>query len=215
MPELVVEGSSYFINSLPSLYEALKKDGRGKVIEQAVTSFLTMSFNADIGDKVKRFLEIPSVFIPADKEYFKLYSELMQLYTNGLYYSTVVLSGVLCERICYDVLLRSKIGVEGTELSSEQVACLFEMNLAYLFKLLFDWGLIKEETKRLMNEVNQKRNEYVHPKKSKLKPQEDALEMIKKISKILATEFQAKIEPKGTVSLPQDMKVTILTKTDS
>ena len=209
------EGPYYFINSLPTLYELLKKEGREKEIEEAVKTLLTGSFNVDINEKVKRFLEIPSAtFIQANTEYFMLYSELMQLYTNGLYYSTVVLSGVLCERICYDVLAKSKIIVGEKHLSLEQISCLFEMNLAYLFQLLFEWSLIKEETKKLMYEVNQKRNEYVHPKKSKPNSKKDALEMMKKITRILLNELQMKVEPKGTVSLPKNFKVEFRKKTE-
>jgi hypothetical protein len=75
------------------------------------------------------------------------------------------------------------------------------MKLVYLFKLLFDWGLIKEETQKEMYEVNRKRNEYVHPKKTQPKTREDALQMIKRITKILVNEFEMKVEPKGVVKL--------------
>lgn len=167
-----------------------------------VEKFLTESFSLDLKDKVKRFLEIPSIgFIPANMEYFRLYYELMQLYIGGLYYSTIVLSGVLCERICYDILSKKKMSVEDKPLSQEQIACLFEMNLAYLFQLLYNWGLIKKETKEEMWKINQKRNEYVHPKKSKPNAQKDALEMIQRITKILVNEFEVKVEPTGTVRL--------------
>ena len=47
-----------------------------------------------------------------------------------------------------------------------------------------------------MWEINRKRNEYVHPKKGKLNSQIDALEVIKKITRILVNEFQEKAEIK-------------------
>jgi len=194
------EETPYFFNSLSNLYKALKKTKRAKEIENMVENFLSQSFSLDLKDKAKRFLVIPSVgFIPANMEYFRLYYELMQLYVNGLYYSTIVLSGVLCERICYDVLSEKKMSLDDKPLSQEQIACLFEMNLAYLFQLLHKWGLIKKETQEEMWKVNQKRNEYVHPKKSKPNAQKDALEMIKRITKILVNEFEVKVEPMGKV----------------
>jgi hypothetical protein len=168
----------------------------------SIEEFLKQSFGSDLHEKAKRFLEIPSIgFIPANKEYFKLYYELIQLYTNGMYYSAIVLSGVLCERICYDTLLRKRMSIDDKPLSVEQIACQFEMNLAYLFELLFDWGLIKEETQKEMWEINGKRNEYVHPKKSQPNARKDALQMIERITKILANEFETKVEPKGIVKL--------------
>lgn len=194
------EEAPYFFNSLPNLYKALKKTKQAKAIESMVESFLSQSFSIDLKDKRRRFLEIPSVgFIPTSREYFRLYYELIQLYVNGLYYSTIVLSGVLCERICYDVLSSKKMSLDDKPLSQEQIACLFEMNLAYLFQLLHKWGLIKKETQDEMWKVNQKRNEYVHPKKSKPNAQKDAREMIERITKILVNEFEVKVEPVGKV----------------
>jgi len=196
------EETPYFFNSLSNLYEALKKTERAKEIEGMVENFLTQSFSLDLGEKVKRFLEIPSVgFIPANMEYFRLYYELNQLYINGLYYSTIVLSGVLCERICYDILSRKKINVEDKPLSPEQITCLFEMFLRPMFELLYEWNLIKKETRKEMHKINDKRNEYVHPKKSKPNAKKDALEMIKRITKILANEFEVEVEPVGKVRL--------------
>lgn len=198
------EKTLYFINTLPDLYKALKKTKLSKGIEDKVENFLTQSFNLDLKEKMKRFLEIPSVkFIPADQEYFKLYSELMQLYINGLYYSTTVLSGVLCERICYDILCKKKISLEDKPLSQKQIACLFEMFLRPMFELLHEWGLIKKETKEEMHKINDKRNEYVHPKKTKTEAekQKDALEMMQRITKILVNEFEVKVEPVGSVTL--------------
>ena len=196
------EEKLYFFNSLPSLYQALKGSDKAQEIEKAVEDMLTRSFGFDLKDKVKRFLDIPRMgFIEAKTEYFRLYSELMQLYVNGLYYSTIVLSGVLCERICYDILLQKKMSVEDKSLTEEQIACLFEMFLAPLFILLHKWDLIKKETHDEMFAINQKRNEYVHPKKSHPNAQADALDMIKRISKILSNELEIKVEPTGTVTL--------------
>ena len=97
----------YFINGIPKLYHHLKEQGKEEEAKQLVKTFLATTFNEDLDDKVQRFLDIPGGLKPADMEYFKIYWELMQLYINGLFYSTVVLSGVLSERICYDILYKS------------------------------------------------------------------------------------------------------------
>ena len=201
---MLSEETSYFFNQLPNLYKALKKAKRARANETLVESYLSKSFSDDLKDKRKRFLEIPSVgFISTNMEYFPLYYELMQLYINGFYYSTIVLSGVLCERICYDVLSKKKISVEARSLSLEQIACLFEMFLRPMFELLYEWDLIKKGTRNEMHLINDKRNEYVHPKKSKSKAQKqkDAFETIKRITKILASEFEVKVEHVGEVRL--------------
>jgi len=196
------KGGSYFFNSLPNLYEVLKKAGREKEAVDLIKNFLNSSFSEDLPEKVNRFLETGIGFIPADMDYFRLYYELVQLYTNGLFYSTIVLAGVLCERICYDILSKQKIMIEEYKpLSEEQIECLFEMNLFDLISLLRSWNLIKEETKSEMIEINNKRNQYVHPKKGGLNSQKDSLEMIKRVRKILENEFEIKVEPKGIVRI--------------
>ena len=168
-----------------------------------VRSFLMNSFSEDLSEKVERFLSIPGIgFIPADMDYFKLYSELIQLYTNGLYYSTIVLAGVLCERICYDLLSKQNIAIKnGETLSQEQIACLFEMNLFDLISLLHSWGLIKDETKKEMIKINNRRNQYVHPKKGRLNKQQDSLKMIERITNVLQNELEIKVKPTGLVRI--------------
>ena len=157
-----------------------------------INDFLTFTFNEDLDEKIKRFLDIPGGLRPAEMEYFKLYWELMQLYINGLFYSTVVLSGVLSERICYDILSQQIIIIGGKEkLSEDQISSLFKMNLFDIIQLLSKWGLIKEETKSEMIEINNKRNSYVHPSKTaSVEAQKDSKEMILRISRILENEFK-------------------------
>jgi hypothetical protein len=190
-----------FFNSLPALYEQLKKLGREEEVKKNIENFLVESFKVDLPEKIERFLKTGIGFIPADMEYFKLYSELIQLYINGLFYSTIVLSGVLCERICYDILTKHKITINGKALTEKQISRLYKMNLVYLFELLYDWRLIKVETLKEMYKINEKRNSYVHPKRIDLNAKKDSLEMIKRITNVLKNEFEIKVKPTGTVTI--------------
>lgn len=118
----------------------------------------------------------------------------MQLYINGQFYSTVVLSGVLSERICYDILSKQEIILkEKGRLSEEQVCSLYKMNLHDIIELLTKWNLIKNSTRSEMIKINNKRNMYVHPSKTQtLNSVKDSKEMIDRISKILENEFEVK-----------------------
>ena len=183
----------YFINGIPKLYHHLKEQGKEEEAKQLVKTFLATTFNEDLDDKVQRFLDIPGGLKPADMEYFKIYWELMQLYINGLFYSTVVLSGVLSERICYDILAQQKLVLEKKPLTEDQISCLYKMNLYDIIQLLSKWKLIKDETRREMIEINNKRNIYVHPSKTvALEPEKDSKEIIKRISKVLENQFEFK-----------------------
>lgn len=182
-----------FINGIPELYRMLEKAGKEEEAKNIVKNFLNSSFREDLDEKVKRFLCIPGGLVRADMDYFRLYWELNQLYINGLFYSAAVLAGVLCERICYDILSNQKIALGQKTLSKEQIACLYKINLIDIIKLLREWDLIKEDTRREMQLINDKRNQYVHPAKRKPDAQKDSLEMIQGISKILKNEFEVKI----------------------
>ena len=112
-----------------------------------------------------------------------------------------MLAGVLCERICYDILSKQKIRVgEKENLSSEQIECLFEINLFHLISLLNKWGLIKDETKAEMIELNNTRNRYGHPKKAGNTLRQDALEMFKRITNVLRNEFEMEAIPMKKVT---------------
>jgi hypothetical protein len=191
---LVEKENRVFINSLPDLYQFLKKSGKEKEGKEKIKGFLTFNFQSDLDEKVHRFLQIPGGVWYIDYEHFRLYYELMQLYINGQFYSTVVLSGVLSERICYDILSKQEIILKDKgRLSEEQVCSLYKMNLYDIIELLTKWNLIKNSTRSEMIKINNKRNMYVHPSKTQtLNSVKDSKEMIERISKILENEFEVK-----------------------
>jgi hypothetical protein len=183
---------TFFVNGIPALYDALKKAGREKEGKKIVEDFLMQSFKIDISEKIERLLNTGIAPIPADLKYFGIYAELIQLYISGLFYSTVVLAGTLCERICFDILSTQKIQVEGNYLSEDQISCLYDRDFSRNVTLLSKWGAIEEETHDEMFQVYQKRIAYAHPKMKNINPKKDALDMIKKVTKILVNEFVKK-----------------------
>ncbi len=66
--------------------------------------FLNRTFALDIGEKVERFRQVPDGMFLAYTPYFRIFWEFNQIYIARLYYSTVVTAGILCERICLDIL---------------------------------------------------------------------------------------------------------------
>jgi hypothetical protein len=188
-PSLFVE-ENIFVNGIPALYEKLSKENQTK-LKELIKQYLLSTFNSDVDKKADRWLEIPGGMKPTDHEYFKLYWELIQLYTNGLFYSTVVLGGILSERLCYDILAKQRITLkEKGELTKDQISCLFKLNLKDIIDVLTKWNLIKDETRTLMLQINDKRNSYVHPTKTgRVDEKKDSKEIINKISKLIANEF--------------------------
>ena len=175
-----MSGNKYFINGIPALCEALKKAGRDEEAQNLVKQFLTASFNEDLDKKAERFRKLPSGVFPAEMEYFRIFWELNQIYIAGLYYTTVVATGVLCERMCYDILENKSIKVEDG------------LGLFKLIQLLSKEGLVKAESIVEMDAIRKKRNSYVHPKKKITTAEKDAEEMIARITKVLHNEFAMK-----------------------
>jgi hypothetical protein len=143
---------TFFINGIPALYEALKRAGREKEAQDLITNFLQTSFAEDLDKKIERFLRIPGGIFPVDMEYFRILWELNQIYLSGLYYSTVVLAGVLCERMCHDILARNSI-------KPKDRSCLND-----LIRLIEKKG---GQEKNHNSHGQDKRNSYVHPARSK------------------------------------------------
>jgi hypothetical protein len=182
--------NGFFMSSIEPFKRSLDTTIDTQEKKRLVKEFLEFSFKKDIEEKAKRFLEIERDITPTSRDYFKLYWELRQLYINGHFYSAAVLCGVLCERICYDILSLQGIAIDGKLLSKEQIALLYKINLVDIIRLLREWNLIKEETEKEMLKVNDKRNQYVHPSRTRLNAQRDSLEMINRICAILENEFE-------------------------
>jgi hypothetical protein len=174
---LQLSESTYFVNGIPALCEALEKAGRGKEAQALVKQFLISSFNEDLDKKAERLRKLPCGIFPVEMEYFKVFWELNQIYIAGLYYITVVATGVLCERMCYDILAKNSV-------KAKDGLGLFE-----LIKLITENKLAKTETLVEMEAIRKKRNEYVHPEKKITNTERDASEMIERISKVLHNEF--------------------------
>lgn len=140
-------------------------------------NYLKVTFAEDLDEKVDRFAKLPRGLFPMDGEYFRLFWELNQIFIAGLYYSTIVLTGVLCERICLDLLDQHSITLK-------------KDGLYELINCLSDKKLIKSNSQKEMEKIRKKRNKYVHPKTGKKPVEKDALEIIESISIVLRNEIQ-------------------------
>lgn len=168
-----------FVNGIPTLYNELKKVGKDEIVKTMVKEFLNRTFSNDIDNKVERFLKVPSGIFLADTPYFRIFWEFNQIYIAGLYYTTVVTAGVLCERVCLDILEKNKTKPK------KKRPCLGD-----LIKLISKNKFAKPESIAEMKKIRKKRNEYVHPKMTALDNEKDASEMVQSITTILQNELR-------------------------
>jgi hypothetical protein len=65
--------------------------------------------------------------IKADYKFIKLLDEAYKSFLLGLYHSTVSLCSITTERLCYDILEKSKVELDGTELNDKQKKAFFKI----------------------------------------------------------------------------------------
>lgn len=178
------------VDTISTLYEHLNDLGK-KRMRKEMAAFLERTFKEDLKDKVERFLNRPALgVLPLREKFLQFWPKVVILYTNGLFYSTIVMCSIMAERMCYDLLEDSQLIVNSIVLSPKEKEKLFWMRWFQLTGLLYEWGLITEKTKANLNKIRKLRNEYVHPKTpGVLNPKDDAYEALKLVSEIIKTEM--------------------------
>lgn len=101
--------------------------------------------------------------IKREYKFIRLLDEAYKSFLIGLYHSTIALSSVASERLCYDILEKSAIEIDGKVVDSKQKKAFFKMPYTTLIGLLLSIGLITEQTNKNMNKINNLRNGYIHP----------------------------------------------------
>jgi len=179
-----------FINTISRVYQGINEEQKER-LKMEIQNWLRSTFEVDLSEKVKRYISIPSIGpIPTVEKFVQLIHEVIQLYTNGLFYSTVALCGITAERLCYDLIENSKISINGQILSSSQKESLYRLNQVVLVDMLFRWGLIKEETRGKLDEIRKIRNRYAHPSElSAQEPQKDSIKMLDLLCQVINTEY--------------------------
>jgi hypothetical protein len=101
--------------------------------------------------------------INGEYKFVRLLDEAYKSFLIGLYHSTISLSSVASERLCYDILERSVIRFGDKVLDDTQKKTFFKIPYSTLIKLLLSIGLITEQTKKDMHKINDIRQRYIHP----------------------------------------------------
>jgi hypothetical protein len=103
----------------------------------------------------------------------------------GMNYSSVSLCGMAIERLCYDFMLLSDISFEGKQLEESQISYLNNMPLKKLIDFLCAIGYIDRSVRKIMLDINDKRNNYIHPNLDKINPEEDARTCLNNLCKLV------------------------------
>jgi hypothetical protein len=89
--------------------------------------------------------------------------EAHKTFMLGLYHSTISLSTVATERLCYDILEKAIIKIDGRTLTDKQKKALFKIPYSTLIELLLSMRMITEQMKKDMSQINDIRQRYIHP----------------------------------------------------
>ena len=179
-----------FLNSLPGLYQ-ISTPEKKQQLQHKVREWLLRSFETDLDDKAERALTVGNFGpLPVHHDFVRFIQELLQLYINGLYYSSIAMVGVAAERLCFDLIDVADFKIDDKTLSSEEKQALVGMRLFDLIDLLSKWSLIQDSTRNKLHKIRIRRNEYVHPNPPPFETaKDDAKRLIELICEIAQTEF--------------------------
>jgi hypothetical protein len=71
---------------------------------------------------------------------WELLQEAKNSYMLGHYYSTIALSGMAAERLCYDYIEFSQIRINGITLNDKAKQELINLPLRHLINFLYEYG---------------------------------------------------------------------------
>jgi hypothetical protein len=114
-----------------------------------------------------------------------LLDQAYKSYLIGMDYSSVSLCGMAIERLCYDFMLLSDISFEGRQLDEYQISYLNNMPLKKLIDFIYEIGYIDKSIRKIMLDINDKRNNYIHPNLDKINPEEDARTCLNNLCKLV------------------------------
>jgi hypothetical protein len=170
------------INKREAYERDLKKSGRDGWKEE--TEGLIRLFQDNRDPIYNRRKEIEGVgIVYAEGKMWKLLQEAKNSYMVGHYYSTIALSGMAAERICYDYIEFSEIQINGKTLGDKAKQELINLPLRDLINFLHEFGIIDNESKNVLHQIGDIRNRHVHPKMSS-DPKKDAIEVLNKLCSV-------------------------------
>lgn len=109
----------------------------------------------------------------------------------GMYYSTVSLTSLAAERLCYDLIENSEIRFGGRVLGSKQKEALYHIPYSDILDFLCDMKVIDKTTKDNLFKINNLRRRYIHPT-FEGDPMNDAIFTLNKLCKTIDLILKSK-----------------------
>jgi hypothetical protein len=193
MPEEQTENlvKAFLLNKRKDYERDLKESGRDGWKEE--TEGLISLIQNNHNSIYERRKEIDGVgIVYAEGKMWELLQEAKNSYMLGHYYSTIALSGMAAERLCYDYIEFSQIQINGTTLNDKAKQELINLPLRHLINFLYEYGIIDNESKSVLHRIADKRNLHVHPKMSSDQKRDaiDALNSLCKVAESLLSMFR-------------------------
>jgi hypothetical protein len=173
---------AFLLNKREDYERDLKDSGRDGWKEET-EGFLDLIQN-NHNSIYERRKEIDGVgIVYAEGKMWELLQEAKNTYMLGHYYSTIALSGMAAERLCYDYIEFSQIQINGTTLNDKAKQELINLPHRHLINFLYEYGIIDVKSKSILHKIANKRNEHVHPKMSS-DQKKDAIEALNSLCKV-------------------------------
>jgi len=133
---------------------------------------LLKKFTNDLDKIFDNWVSIPKLGVLkiTEPRFTPIFFEAEACYAFGSFLSTIALCAIASERLCMDLILKSKIELDGKTLTEKEID---DLNQSEMIKLLESWNIINEETEKSLWKINTTRIKYIHPKNvPKVNPEE-------------------------------------------
>jgi hypothetical protein len=153
----------FILNKREAYERNLKESGRDGRKEEIDHFF--MRIQNEYSSAYNRRKEIEGFgIVYSEGKWADLFQEAKDSYLLGHYYSTIALSAMAAERICYDYIELSQIQINGKTLSDKARQELTYLPLNRLIDFLHECGIIDVTSKGVLHDFSDIRNRHVHPK---------------------------------------------------
>ncbi|PIN76025.1 hypothetical protein COV18_01215 [Candidatus Woesearchaeota archaeon CG10_big_fil_rev_8_21_14_0_10_37_12] len=180
---------------------------RTQLVEKLKENLLEIYKN-DLDNKINRLRNLKLTGIFKIDKFGNEWSECIRCYEDGRFISTVVLCGAIAEKITCDLIEEANIHINNSKMTREQKEGFFSLTQKERINLLADFKILSHEVAGKLQQIRDKRNDYIHPEKKKpINSETDSKNMLNLLESILKKLYELVPESGQLTNINQPLKL--------
>jgi len=179
-----------YFNYTKNLLDHPDEKTRTNLIEK-IKEGLLESYKKDLDNKITRMKDLNLIGMFKIDKFGDEWLECIKNYEDGRFISVVALCGIIAEKITYGLIEETEIKINNSSVSLKQKAGFLRLNQAERIGLLEEFKIISHEISGKLNQIRDKRNNYLHPnRRSPINPEKDSKDMLNLLEDILKSLYK-------------------------